>query len=103
MTEQQGFVRSSFSKYASKLGISILQIAKQPEKIFQHGRYFGIPGNTKLQQECMERIMDTQRFRICLPIDLHQCDQILSKWPQCPKGALDGAYNCDCRSLDFLF
>ena len=63
MSEQQNFVRSSFSKDATKLGVSILQTAKQPDKIFQHGRYFGIPGNTKLQQECMERIMDTPKVQ----------------------------------------
>ena len=63
MAEQQNFVRSSFSKDATKLGVSILQTAKQPDKIFQHGRYFGIPGNTKLQQECMERIMDTPKVQ----------------------------------------
>ena len=63
MSEQHNFVRSSFSKDATKLGVSILQTAKQPDKIFQHGRYFGIPGNTKLQQECMERIMDTPKVQ----------------------------------------
>ncbi|MDA7685254.1 Coq4 family protein [bacterium] len=63
MSEQQQFVRSSFSKDATKLGVSILQTAKQPDRIFQHGRYFGIPGNTKLQQECMERIMDTPKVQ----------------------------------------
>ena len=45
------------SNDATKLGISILQTAKQPEKIFQHGRYFGIPGQTKLEKDCIERVL----------------------------------------------
>ena len=61
MSEQQHYVRSSVSKGATKLGISIMQTAKQPEKEFQHGRYFGIAGNTKLQQECMQRILATPK------------------------------------------
>ncbi len=63
MSEQQYYVRSSFSKGATKLGISILQTAKQPEKVFQHGRYFGISGNTKLHKECMERILASPKVQ----------------------------------------
>ena len=63
MSEQQQFVRSSFSKDATKLGVSILQTAKQPEKIFQHGRYFGIPGTTNLSKECADRILASPKVQ----------------------------------------
>jgi len=63
MIEQQQFVRSSFSKDATKLGVSILQTAKQPEKIFQHGRYFGIPGTTNLSKECADRILASPKVQ----------------------------------------
>ena len=63
MSEQQRYVRSSFSKSATKLAVSILQTAKQPEKIFQHGRYFGIPGKTKLEKDCIERVLATPKVQ----------------------------------------
>jgi ubiquinone biosynthesis protein COQ4 len=63
MSEQQQFVRSSFSKDATKLGVSILQTAKQPDKIFQHGRYFGIPGTTNLSKECADRILASPKVQ----------------------------------------
>jgi ubiquinone biosynthesis protein Coq4 len=63
VTEQKNYVRSSFSEGVTKLGISILQTAKQPERIFQHGRYLGIPGSTKLQKECIERILATPKVQ----------------------------------------
>ena len=63
MSEQQRYVRSSFSKSATKLAVSILQTAKQPEKIFQHGRYFGIPGQTKLEKDCIERVLATPKVQ----------------------------------------
>ena len=59
MTEQQKFVRSSFSEGATKLALSILQTAKQPDKALQHGKYFGVSGTTKLAKECLDRIIDT--------------------------------------------
>ena len=62
-SEQKHYVRSSFSEGVTKLGISILQTAKQPERIFQHGRYFGIPGNTKLQKDCIERILASPKVQ----------------------------------------
>ena len=63
MSEQRNFVRSSFSKDATKLGVSILQTAKQPDKIFQHGRYFGIPGTTNLSKECADRILASPKVQ----------------------------------------
>jgi len=63
MSEQQQFVRSSFSKDATKLGVSILQTAKQPDKIFQHGLYFGIPGTTNLSKECADRILASPKVQ----------------------------------------
>jgi len=56
---QKPFVRSLFSEGVTKLGISILQTAKQPERIGRSGRYLGIPGNTQLQKDVIERILAT--------------------------------------------
>ena len=56
-SDQKHYVRSSFSEGATKLGISILQTAKQPERIRKSGRYFGIPGNTHLQKDAVERAL----------------------------------------------
>ena len=103
MSEQQNFVRSSFSKDATKLGVSILQTAKQPDKIFQHGRYFGIPGNTKLQQECMERIMDTPKVQNLL------ANRPSSMWPdleqmaRMPKGSLGWCVQLRLKKLGLSF
>ena len=55
----KNFVRSSFSEGITKLGISILQTAKQPERIERSGRYLGIAFNTKLQKEAIARILAT--------------------------------------------
>ena len=60
---QKNYVRASFSEGATKLGISILQTAKQPERIRQHGRYLGIPGDTKLQKECVEKILASPKVQ----------------------------------------
>ena len=103
MSEQHNFVRSSFSKDATKLGVSILQTAKQPDKIFQHGRYFGIPGNTKLQQECMERIMDTPKVQNLL------ANRPSSVWPDLeqmaamPKGSLGWCVQLRLQKLGLSF
>ena len=103
MSEQHDFVRSSFSKDATKLGVSILQTAKQPDKIFQHGRYFGIPGNTKLQQECMERIMDTPKVQDLL------ANRPSSMWPDLeqmaamPKGSLGWCVQLRLQKLGLSF
>ena len=103
MSEQHNFVRSSFSKDATKLGVSILQTAKQPDKIFQHGRYFGIPGNTKLQQECMERIMDTPKVQDLL------ANRPSSMWPDLeqmaamPKGSLGWCVQLRLQKLGLSF
>ena len=81
-------MRSSFSKSATKLAVSILQTAKEPDKVFQHGRYFGISGNTKLHQECMERILATPTVQNLL------ANRPSSIWPDLeqmagmPKGSL---------------
>ena len=103
MSEQHNFVRSSFSKDATKLGVSILQTAKQPDKIFQHGRYFGIPGNTKLQQECMERIMDAPKVQNLL------ANRPSSVWPDLeqmaamPKGSLGWCVQLRLQKLGLSF
>ena len=103
MSEQQNFVRSSFSKDATKLGVSILQTAKQPDKIFQHGRYFGIPGNTKLQQECMERIMDTPKVQNLLANRPSSIWPDLEQMAAMPKGSLGWCVQLRLQKLGFSF
>ena len=103
MSEQQHYVRSSFSKGATKLGVSILQTAKQPEKVFQHGRYFGVPGNTKLQQECMQRILATPKVQNLL------ANRPSSLWPDLdqmsamPKGSLGWCVQRRLQKLGLSF
>ena len=103
MSEQQHYVRSSFSKGATKLGVSIMQTAKQPEKVFQHGRYFGIPGNTKLQQECMQRILATPKVQNLL------ANRPSSLWPDLdqmsamPKGSLGWCVQRRLQKLGLSF
>ena len=103
MSEQQQFVRSSFSKDATKLGVSILQTAKQPDKIFQHGRYFGIPGNTKLQQECMERIMDTPKVQNLLANRPSSIWPDLEQMAAMPKGSLGWCVQLRLQKLGLSF
>ena len=96
---QKHFVRSSFSKGVTKLGISILQTAKQPERVFQHGRYLGIPGSTRLQKDAIERILATPKVKELL------ANRPSSQWPDLeqmaamPKGSLGW---CVHRRLEML-
>lgn len=80
-----------------------MQTAKQPEKVFQHGRYFGIPGNTKLQQECMQRILATPKVQILL------ANRPSSLWPDLdqmsamPKGSLGWCVQRRLQKLGLSF
>ncbi len=85
---QKHYIRSSFSEGVTKLRISILQTAKKPERIFQHGRYFGIPGNTKLQKECIERILATQKVQELLASRPSPIWSDLEQMAAMPKGSL---------------
>ena len=84
----KNFVRSSFSQGVTKLGISILQTAKQPERIGKSGRYLGIPGNTQLQKDAAERILATPTVQELL------ANRPSPRWPDLehmaamPKGSL---------------
>ena len=84
----KNFVRSSFSEGVTKLGISILQTAKQPERIGKSGRYLGIPGNTQLQKDAIERILATP------PVQELLANRPSPRWPDLeqmaamPKGSL---------------
>ena len=103
MSEQQHYVRSSFSESATKLAVSILQTAKEPEKVFQHGRYFGISGSTKLHQECMERILATPKVQNLL------ANRPSSTWPDLeqmaamPKGSLGWCVQRRLEKLNLSF
>ena len=100
---QKPFVRSSFSEGVTKLGISILQTAKQPEKVFQHGRYLGIPGSTKLQKDAIERILATPKVQELL------ANRPSSRWPDLeemaamPKGSLGWCVHRRLETLGLSF
>ena len=100
-SKQQHYARSAFSDGATKLGISILQTAKQPDKIFQHGRYFGIPGDTKLQKEILKRALATPKIQPYLPTDLHN-SQTLADGTM-PKGSLGWCVHRRWKALNSLF
>ena len=103
MTEQQQFVRSSFSDGATKLALSILQTAKDPDKAFQHGRYFGIPGTTNLSKECVERILSTESVQTLL------ADRPSLTWPSLeqmtamPEGSLGWCVHRRLEKLELSF
>ena len=85
---QKPFVRSSFSEGVTKLGISILQTAKQPERIGRCGRYLGIPGNSLVRKDVIARILATPAVQELLP------NRPSPRWPDLeqmaamPKGSL---------------
>ena len=88
ISTQKPFVRSSFSEGVTKLGISILQTAKEPERVFQHGRYFGILGQIELEKDVTERILATPKVKELL------ANRPSTQWPTLeemaamPKGSL---------------
>ena len=102
MSEQQ-FVRSSFSKGVTKLALSILQTAKQPDKALQHGKYFGVSGTTKLSEECIERIIDTPNVQSLL------ADRPSLEWPSLeqmatmPEGSLGWCVQRRLEKLEISF
>ena len=103
MSDKQPYVRSSFSEGATKLGLSILQTAKQPEKVFQHGRYFGIPGNTKLQKDCMDRILDTPKVQNLLANRPSQIWPDLEQMAAMPQGSLGWCVHRRLEKLGICF
>ena len=56
-------VRSSLFEGPTKLAVSILQTAREPDKVLKHGRYFGIPAGTNLQKDCFERFLNTSKVQ----------------------------------------
>lgn len=100
---QKHYVRSSFSKGVTKLGLSILQTAKEPERVFQHGRYLGIPSNTKLQKDVIERILATPNVQALL------ANRPSTQWPDLeqmaamPKGSLGWCVHRRLEKLGISF
>ncbi|WP_114992914.1 Coq4 family protein [Synechococcus sp. UW179A] len=88
MSEKQNYVRSSFSDGAAKLAVSILQTAKEPEKVFQHGRYFIIPGMTTLHKECFERLLNSPKVQDLLANRPSPIWPDLEEMGAMPKGSL---------------
>ncbi|MDB4345404.1 Coq4 family protein [bacterium] len=103
MSEQQRYVRSSFSKSATKLAVSILQTAKQPEKIFQHGRYFAIPGQTKLEKDCIERVLATPKVQELLANRPSPLWPDLEQMAAMPKGSLGWCVHRRLEKLGLSF
>ena len=102
-TEQKHYARSSFSKGATKLGISILQTAKQPERIFQHGRYFAIPGQTKLERDCIERVLATSKVQELLANRPSPLWPDLEQMAAMPKGSLGWCVHRRLEKLGLSF
>jgi len=103
MPELQHYVRSSFSKSATKLAVSILQTAKQPEKIFQHGRYFAIPGQTKLEKDCIERVLATPKVQELLANRPSPLWPDLEQMAAMPKGSLGWCVHRRLEKLGLSF
>ena len=87
-SEKKHYVRSSFSEGATKLAISILQTAKEPDKLLKHGRYFGIPAGTTLQKECFERFLNSPKVQDVLNNRPSQKWPDLEEMATMPKGSL---------------
>ena len=102
-TVQKHYARSSFSNDAAKLGISILQTAKQPEKIFQHGKYFGIPGQTKLEKDCIERVLATPKVQELLANRPSPLWPDLEQLAAMPKGSLGWCVHRRLEKLGISF
>ena len=102
-TAQKHYARSSFSEGFTKLGISILQTAKQPERIFRSGRYFAIPGQTKLEKDCVDRILATPKVQKLL------ANRPSPRWPDLeemaamPKGSLGWCVHRRLEKLGISF
>jgi ubiquinone biosynthesis protein COQ4 len=102
-SKQKHYVRSAFSEGATKLGISILQTAKQPDKVLKHGRYFGIPGSTKLAKEILERALATPKIQALL------ANRPSPQWPDLeqmaamPKGSLGWCVHRRLEKLGISF
>jgi len=56
-TTQPSFLRPSFSKAVTKLAVSIMQTAKNPERIKRSGRYLGIASGIDLQTEQVDSFL----------------------------------------------
>ena len=102
-TAQKHFARSSFSQGAAKLGISILQTAKQPERVFQHGRYFAIPGQTNLETDVVERILATPKVQGLLANRPSQRWPDLEEMAAMPKGSLGWCVHRRLEKLGLSF
>ena len=103
MSGQHHYVRSSFSKRATKLAVSILQTAKQPEKIFQHGRYFAIPGQTKLEKDCIERVLAIPKVQELLANRPSPLWPDLEQMAAMPKGSLGWCVHRRLEKLGLSF
>ena len=102
-TVQKHFARSSFSQGAAKLGISILQTAKQPERVFQHGRYFAIPGQTNLETDVVERILATPKVQELLANRPSQRWPDLEEMAAMPNGSLGWCVHRRLEKLGLSF
>ena len=102
-SKQKHYVRSSFSEGATKLGVSILQTAKQPHKAVQHARYFGIPGTSKLQKDVFERALDNPKVQDFLANRPSQTWPSLKQMAAMPKGSLGWCVHRRLEKLGISF
>ena len=96
------FIRPSFSKAITKLGLSILQNAKNPERTTSR-RYLGIPTETELQKERLSSFIDRPSVQDILT------DRPSTQWPSreqmaaMPKGSLGWCVNRNFEHLGISF
>ena len=96
------FIRPSFSKAITKLGLSILQNAKNPERTTSR-RYLGIPTDTDLQKERLASFMDRRSVKEILS------DRPSPQWPSLeemgamPKMSLGWCINRNFEHLGITF
>ena len=102
-TAQKHFARSSFSQGAAKLGISILQTAKPPVRVFQRGRYFAFPGQTNLETDVVERILATPKVQELLANRPSQRWPDLEEMAAMPKGSLGWCVHRRLEKLGLSF
>lgn len=67
--------RTELRKDALKMAVSILQSAKDPDQIFKHGKYLGIPNNSELQRQCTKRLLAHPMLQALI------AERYASPWP----------------------
>ena len=101
--DKQHYVRSSFTEGAAKLAVSILQTAKEPDKVLKHGRYFGITAETTLQKDCFERFLNSPKVQDVLNNRPPQNWPDLEEMAAMPRGSLGWCLQQRMKKLGISF